>query len=196
MEGWDSPPLSFVILKPKSSLWSSQHRKTKYPEENSSHFKTAGLNCHLEVPDCFLCLQRQPRQCFWTGCYFSGNWHYGRWMPTLQADKQTILGINEAHLCAMIWQHSTKTFSIQCPFLSMRNLPIRALNIGLATRRRGSKSQTDHLWMKWLQHPKSLSHCRNVILLSVTSLWGQMYCILTTCAWREAVMKHYILTDS
>lgn len=60
-------------------------------------------------------------------------------MPSLQAGRKWPSG-----------EHSTETLSTQCPFLNTRNLlflPFRELNIGLATKRRSSKTQEDDLWM-------------------------------------------------
>lgn len=66
------------------SMGESQRRKTKTPEGSSSHFKTAGLNCHLELPE----HKGSLGNSFWTGLWFSGSWHYERWKPAPRADKQ------------------------------------------------------------------------------------------------------------
>lgn len=119
-------------------------------EESSSHFKTAELNCHLEVPASLLCSQRQPRQQLLdralvfrqlalqgVNACSSGRWTEKTWMQ--MATSPVAKGLRAQH-----WnlEHSV-------PFPKYKKslfLPFRALNVGLATER-SSKSQADHLWI-------------------------------------------------
>lgn len=148
--------------------------------ENLSHFKTAGLNCHLEVPASFLCWRGSV-----SGLGFQAPCITGDECPLLrQTNIKKVLDVNVPNLSGTnVCKLSTETFGIWYPLLNKRILlSFRAPNIGLATRMRITRvKQTASAWCD-CNSLYYLVHCGLSLFCFVTSLWEYMRFLFTKCA--------------